>query len=111
MQTIPHGPGTHADPTLPTEKWGGRKAQQYVIATLATYGRVCWLCGLPGANSADHVIPISKGGAVYDLTNLGPSHRRCNYARGNRDAAGPETIIEDGSDYFTPQHSNKVAIL
>lgn len=97
---IPHGPGVLADPAAPPEKWGGRKAQQYVAATLATYGTVCWLCGLPGATSADHVIPRSKGGAVYDLANLGPSHGRCNSARGNRDAKQLEQLIEDGRAWF-----------
>lgn len=97
---VPHGPGVHADPSALPEKWGGRKAQAYVVATLEVYGRVCWLCGLPGANSADHVIPISKGGAVFDLLNLGPSHRRCNYSRGNRDPKGAEQIIEDGRAWF-----------
>lgn len=95
------GPGSLADLTKPAEKWGGRKAQQYVKLTLATYGTVCWLCGLPGSNSADHVIPRSKGGAVYDLANLGPSHRKCNYARGNRDATAPTHIVENGLAYFT----------
>ena len=108
---IPHGPGLLADPHATPEAWGGRRAQQYVIATLETYGRVCWLCGLPGANSADHVIPISKGGAVYTLENLGPSHRRCNYARGNRDPKGLESIIEDGTEWFTRRESNASAIL
>lgn len=94
------GPGSLADPEGPVEQWGGRKAQQYVRLTLEEYGTVCWLCGLPGATSADHVIPRSKGGAVYDLMNLGPAHKRCNESRGNRDAEGPTPLIEDGSEFF-----------
>lgn len=97
-----HGPGVYADPAAPPEKWGGRRAQAYVVETLALYGRVCWLCGLPGANSADHVIPISLGGAVYDLNNLGPSHRKCNYARGNRAATAASQPIENGEAFFSP---------
>src|SRR4051794_13113450 len=63
------GPGkTAADGVR--EGWGGPKAQRYVRLTLAEYGTTCWLCGLPGANSADHIVPISQGGAVYDLANL-----------------------------------------
>lgn len=95
------GPGLLADPAAPLEKWGGRKAQQYVRLTLTEYGSVCWLCGLPGANSADHVIPRSKGGAVYSLLNLAPSHRRCNESRGNREATGPAAIIESGLAFFS----------
>lgn len=99
---IPRGPGVLAAPGV-VETWGGRRAQQFVTRTLAEYGRLCWLCGLPGANSADHVIPISLGGAVYDLRNLGPSHRSCNYARGNRDAKHVAIPIESGVAYFTKE--------
>jgi len=95
------GPGKLADPDAPPERWGGRKAQLWVLKTLAEYGTLCWLCGLPGATSADHVIPRSKGGAVYDLDNLGPTHKRCNESRGNRDAVGPAAIIEDGLAFFS----------
>jgi 5-methylcytosine-specific restriction endonuclease McrA len=98
---LARGPGLLADPAAPIEKWGGRKAQQFVRATLATYGTVCWLCGLPGATSADHIIPRSKGGAVYNLANLGPTHTRCNESRGNREASGPAAIIESGAAFFS----------
>ncbi|RZU64598.1 HNH endonuclease [Microterricola gilva] len=100
MAQLRRGPGLLADPSMPREQWGGRKAQQYVKLTLSTYGTVCWLCGLPGANSADHVIPRSKGGAVFHLDNLGPAHKHCNESRGNRPA---ETfaLIEDGTQFFS----------
>lgn len=43
----------------------------------------CALCGLPGADSADHIIPTSKGGTAH-LSNLRPTHLTCNQQRGNR---------------------------
>lgn len=95
------GPGVLADPSAPTERWGGRKAQQYVKACLETYGSTCWLCGLPGANTADHVIPRSLGGAVYDLANLAPAHKRCNEARGNRPSLEFVAVIENGMAFFS----------
>lgn len=98
---VDRGPGLLADPDAPTERWGGRKAQAFVRSTLDTYGRVCWLCGLPGANTADHIIPRSQGGAVYDLLNLGPAHKKCNESRGNRTAVGPAAIIENGMAFFS----------
>jgi 5-methylcytosine-specific restriction endonuclease McrA len=103
---VNRGPGATADPQAKPETWGGRKAQEYTRLTLATYGTVCWLCGLPGSTSADHVIPRSKGGAVYDLRNLGPSHAKCNYARGNRDTTGPAALVENGMAYFTTTTTN-----
>lgn len=58
-------------------------------------GRTCWLCGQPidlnldardpMSWTADHVDPLSHGGAEVDLANLRPAHRRCNSSRGNRD--------------------------
>jgi 5-methylcytosine-specific restriction endonuclease McrA len=97
---VNRGEGVLADPTAKPERWGGRKAQQYVELTLSTYGTVCWLCRLPGATSADHIIPRSKGGAVYDIRNLGPSHLRCNESRGNRPADAFD-LIETGLAWFS----------
>lgn len=94
-----HGPGALAEPGL-VETWGGRKAQRYVVLTLAEYGTTCYLCGLPGADSADHVVPRSKGGAVFDLANLGPSHRSCNFRRGNRPVHVFDTV-ESGLAFFS----------
>lgn len=42
--------------------------------------RGCVLCGLPGANSADHVVPRSQGG-TEELFNLAPAHLSCNSSR------------------------------
>ena len=68
---------------MSNRQWGGRRAQRLVQLTLATYGDTCHWCGLPGADSADHLIPRSHGGDD-SLDNLRPIHRRCNSSRGNR---------------------------
>lgn len=87
------------DPTTaPT--WGGARAQRFTRLVLETYGTTCWLCGFNGATTTDHVIPRSKGGAVYHLDNAAPAHARCNYARGNRDATDHSLIVEDGTSFF-----------
>jgi 5-methylcytosine-specific restriction endonuclease McrA len=83
---IQRGPGAMHEGPGPQPKWAGRKSTEYVKLTLSTYGTLCWLCGLPGATSADHIIPRSRGGAVYNLMNLGPTHKRCNESRGNTPA-------------------------
>jgi len=54
-----------------------RRRRAQLLATDDT----CWLCGKPGADTADHVIPVSQGGADGPLR---PAHKRCNSARGNR---------------------------
>lgn len=72
--------------------WGGRRAQAFTRLVLHTYGDVCHLCRHRGADSADHLIPRSLGGAWWDLANARPAHHRpcptcgvrCNNRRNNR---------------------------
>ena len=44
-------------------------------------GYRCTRCGRPGALEADHVIPLEKGGAEYDLSNIATLCRRCHFAK------------------------------
>ena len=39
------------------------------------YGDECWLCHQGGADTIDHIIPLSHGG-TDDLDNLRPAHGR-----------------------------------
>lgn len=67
--------------------WGGRRAQRLTAATLANKGTICHLCGLEGADSADHDPPrsvlLTDGVANPDaLEYLWPAHRLpCNVVR------------------------------
>lgn len=62
--------------------WAGnaRYRLKLVGECLARYGRTCHLCGLPGATTADHLIPWSHGG-LNVLDNLRPAHGACNFIR------------------------------
>lgn len=51
--------------------------------TLLATTDICWICGRGGADSADHIIPLSRGGS-NDLINLRAAHLLCNKGRGNR---------------------------
>lgn len=66
---------------MASSNWGGRKVAELTAAVFAERGRVCHLCGLPGADSIDHLIPRHRGG-TDTLDNLAPAHRSCNSARG-----------------------------
>lgn len=66
-----------------------------VRAAVLESNDVCWLCGTPGADSVDHVIPLSKGGPELDPANLRPAHGRCNSAR--KDTLGPPKRQRAGS--------------
>lgn len=72
-------------PGLPT--WGGRHAQRITRETLRRWGNVCHLCGQPGATTADHLIPRSKGGTDSVEDNCRPAHYGCNVVRGDKDLA------------------------
>lgn len=69
-------------------KWAGARVRRLVDATLAAKGRTCHLCGLPGANSADHNPTRSdliRAGIYPDAMRfLFPSHLACNIERNAR---------------------------
>lgn len=45
---------------------------------------VCWICGKPGSDSIDHVIPLNRGG-TNDPANLRPAHLHpCNRAKSDK---------------------------
>lgn len=48
--------------------------------TALAYG-ICHICGEDGADTRDHVIPISRGG-TNSPANLKPAHRGCNSSKG-----------------------------
>ncbi|WP_144121135.1 HNH endonuclease [Catellatospora sichuanensis] len=56
--------------------------QQNRILLLRT-NTLCWLCNRYGSDTADHIIPLSRGGS-NKLSNLRPAHKSCNSRRGNR---------------------------
>lgn len=65
-------------------EWAGQATRRLKLVgeTLALKGRICHLCGLPGATTADHLIPWSHGGP-NTLANLAPAHGNCNMVRGD----------------------------
>lgn len=66
----------------------GRPWARIVRRVVRRDGGICHLCGRPDADSADHLVPVSLGGAKYDLANLAAAHHdvwpHCNRVRGNR---------------------------
>lgn len=80
--------------------WGGRGSQALRRACLGEYGTRCHLCGLDGADTADHLIPRSEGG-TDDLENLRPAHQACNSARGAR-ALADLVRPESNEAFFKP---------
>lgn len=60
-------------------KW--RQIRQHVLDQTT----ICHLCGLPGADTVDHIIPLSLAPELaHDISNLRPAHRTCNSRKGNK---------------------------
>lgn len=81
-----------SDYTRGTNRTG--RPWERVKARVLRGSTVCHLCGHDGADTADHIIPVSHGGQVYAVNNLRPAHHApcptcrvpCNRYRGNRNA-------------------------
>jgi 5-methylcytosine-specific restriction protein A len=61
--------------------WSSRPWTRKVAAVLQRDHGVCWICGKPGADSADHVVRWVDGGDDT-LDNLRAAHIECNRRRG-----------------------------
>ncbi len=56
---------------------------QRARAKVLAVDTICWICHKPGADTADHLIPRSRGGEST-VANLRPAHSACNSRRGDR---------------------------
>lgn len=82
---------------VPPQWRAGDKADRWRKAVYAMWGHVCHLCGHEGANTADHLVPLSLwGNQPYDARISRPAHGiegcetcfvKCNSSRGNRQLA------------------------
>ena len=59
----------------------GWQWRRTVRAVVARDNGVCWICGKPGATSADHVHRWADGG-TDNMRNLRAAHVHCNMKRG-----------------------------
>lgn len=84
-----------------------RKARARVLAESDT----CILCGHPGADAVDHLVPVARGGARTDPDNLAPIHgvngcptcgRKCNNEKGDRPLAQVTRLATSRDWYAGP---------
>lgn len=62
----------------------GQRVHAFNAAVFAAYGQTCHLCGRPGADTADHLTPVSVDPTLrWVVENARPAHRTCNSARGD----------------------------
>jgi 5-methylcytosine-specific restriction endonuclease McrA len=62
----------------------GRNVAAFNAAAFGEYGTTCHLCGRPGADTVDHLIPTSVDPTLrWDIGNVRPAHLSCNSERGD----------------------------
>lgn len=79
---------------------GSRRWRQVIVPRIIRRDNgICHICGQPGADTADHIIPVADGGTDHE-TNLAAAHHiPCNVRRGNRplDTIRTELAHETGA--------------
>jgi 5-methylcytosine-specific restriction endonuclease McrA len=77
------------DRGVSTKRINGRARMERNRRILAT-SDVCHICGEPGADAIDHVVPLARGG-TEDPSNLRPAHHDvppfCNRVKTDKDFA------------------------
>lgn len=54
----------------------------------------CVQCGLRGRLDVDHIVPLRRGGATYDLANLQVLCRACHIEKSRGESRRPPTPAE-----------------
>lgn len=78
-----------------------RRIRQRFIAQARRGGLDCAFCHQPinpdapyldpGELTVDHIVPLSAGGAPFELANLAPAHRHCNRQAGDKRSSAPSS--------------------
>lgn len=65
----------------------GGRAWRRTRQLILTASDICYICGQPGADAVDHVIPLTRGG-TNDPSNLRPAHHdvepKCNRRKSDK---------------------------
>ena len=72
---------------------GSRRWREHTVPRIIRRdGGICHICGKPGADTADHVIPVADGGTDDDANLAAAHHIPCNVRRG---ACSLDTIRDE----------------
>lgn len=95
-------------PTGAHGRVGGHRWRKLVAYVLERDASICWLCGHPGADSGDHVVPLKHGGAELDPENVRAVHHRrcptcnraCNQSRNARPVTPAAVTLNTSRRWF-----------
>lgn len=70
------------------QRISGSRRQARARAIIARDDTICHVCGRPGANEADHIVPLADGGADHE-SNMAAIHSEpCHREKTAREARG-----------------------
>jgi len=78
-----------------TNRYTGRSSRAWKRLRLRVLEQsdVCWLCGQAGADTVDHIVPLSIAPHLGESPdNVAPAHRSCNSKRGARMPTGARPL-------------------
>ena len=78
-----------------TDRYIGRSTRAWKRLRLRVLEQsdICWLCGQPGADTVDHIIPLSVAPHLGESPdNVAAAHRSCNSSRGARMPTGARPL-------------------
>ncbi len=67
---------TNTSDEITTRRRGGRPWRRLVAFVLDRDGRICGICGNPGADTGGHIVALEDGGAELDPANVQAEHGR-----------------------------------
>ena len=67
--------------TTRTRRPNPTHAYRRTRARILAASDICWICGEPGADATDHVVPVALGGTDHPA-NLRPAHHNTPNSRG-----------------------------
>lgn len=85
---------THCEVAM-TDRYIGRSTRAWKRLRLRVLEQsdICWLCGQPGADTVDHIIPLSVAPHLGESPdNVAAAHRSCNSSRGARMPTGARPL-------------------